>query len=272
MSSFSNNPFIDDPTNAHARFPDISTSSLSPPGGQSWQPQFQQQYGIQTPTSPVYNSSQFFSSPYAQNQGYSGLPQQQSQAYTGYPQQYPNGSYQTYPAQEQGPYGYNPQNTSGPSYSDVSQFDPYGSSYQQNQSQSQLAPYQNNASRPSPYPSQISQSYSQFLPQQQQQNQPYSQQGSGPGVTNVPPGISHPRDYIRSHKSDLESWDSYTWKQLLNSFDALRDAWQSRQKELESRMSGPGNVLQLGIYGPSGTGYDFNGIQQVMILLFLYKV
>lgn len=70
-------------------------------------------------------------------------------------------------------------------------------------------------------------------------------------------GHVHPREYLRTHKQEVESWDSYAWKQLLNCFDALKDAWGARKKELE------GQVAQLQMqfqYG--GGGYYGPQIQQ----------
>lgn len=49
-------------------------------------------------------------------------------------------------------------------------------------------------------------------------------------------GNLHPREYIRKHKAELETWDQYAWKQALNTFDALKDAWAARRKEVEERI------------------------------------
>ena len=53
-----------------------------------------------------------------------------------------------------------------------------------------------------------------------------------------PSGDPHPRDYIRSHKQEIEDWDSYTWKQLLNSCEALKNSWESKRNELKTKLAG----------------------------------
>ena len=32
-------------------------------------------------------------------------------------------------------------------------------------------------------------------------------------------------------------WDQYAWKQALNAFDALKDAWATRKKDVEGRIA-----------------------------------
>jgi hypothetical protein len=67
----------------------------------------------------------------------------------------------------------------------------------------------------------------------------------------------HPREYIRSHKLEIEAWDSYAWKQLLNAFDALKNAWDGRAKELGPTIA---QYQQQLTYG--GGGYYTGQIQQ----------
>jgi len=70
-------------------------------------------------------------------------------------------------------------------------------------------------------------------------------------------GNLHPRDHIRAHKAELEIWDTYAWKQLFNSFDALKGAWEVRKKELEGRVGQLHAQMQYG-----GGGYHPTQIQQ----------
>jgi len=48
-----------------------------------------------------------------------------------------------------------------------------------------------------------------------------------------PQGQEHPRDYIQKNKTSLENRDEYYWKQALNAFDALEDAWAKRVQQLQ---------------------------------------
>jgi hypothetical protein len=53
----------------------------------------------------------------------------------------------------------------------------------------------------------------------------------------------HPRAYIRSHKNELEAWDTTTWKQAANTYADLRAAWEERKRlvlaSLDSPAAGP---------------------------------
>jgi len=153
--------------------------------------------------------------------GYGQVPGQVQPQSPGYPAQYQN-SYQTgytgqqqqpqlqyntgYPAQQQ-QYNTGLQSSYGgqqqmqpqpPAYQDVAQFDPY---------------------------SPIAQGWG----ENQNQSQPSSSSNSSNGHL-------HPREYIRTHKAELEVWDQYAWKQVLNAFDALKDAWAVRKKDVEGRI------------------------------------
>lgn len=64
----------------------------------------------------------------------------------------------------------------------------------------------------------------------------------------APSGDPHPREYIRSHKQEIEAWDSYVWKQLLNTFEALKRAWETRRRELKEKVNGLQNQLRYAGY------------------------
>ena len=69
---------------------------------------------------------------------------------------------------------------------------------------------------------------------------------SGFTTSTSPTGNSHPREYLRTHKAEIESWDGYAWQQLLNSFDNLKAAWEGRAKELEGKIGQLQMQLQYG--------------------------
>lgn len=71
-----------------------------------------------------------------------------------------------------------------------------------------------------------------------------------------PSGDPHPRDYIRSHKQEIEDWDSYTWKQLLNSCEALKNSWEWKRNELKTKLAGLQSQHRYAGY------YDRTQIQQ----------
>lgn len=77
--------------------------------------------------------------------------------------------------------------------------------------------------------------------------------GSSYGVSSS--GDPHPRDYIRTHKIEIEAWDQYAWKQLLSAFESLMRAWETRKGELSRRV---GELSQQMAYG----GYYVTQIQQ----------
>ncbi|TFK47800.1 hypothetical protein OE88DRAFT_1665413 [Heliocybe sulcata] len=258
-----NNPFIDQAQSAYSRFPDISS-----PG-----PQLQSQYTswAQPQSTPApgfgYQPTGYVSSPYQQ------APQSQSWGY----------------AQANGAAGYGgpaspglaPQMTAMP-YQDPSMFQQqqqmgYGMAQQQ---QPQFTGYPGGAG------SYMYQPGYNNTPQQQQQSQPtqtpgylsefdpyadvgrgWQGQGQGQGQAGGQPATpghtrssssssasgwkaTHPREYIRQNKPQLESWDSYAWKQLENACDVLKEAWAERKKELEER------IRQLGYGGGGWYGVD----------------
>ncbi|KAG7451154.1 uncharacterized protein BT62DRAFT_926811 [Guyanagaster necrorhizus] len=235
--AITNNPFVTDPTNSEGRFPDISgadhangqfTSWLQPSASSSYQQQ--QQTGFQQ---QQYNSS--YSSPGGYITPLS--PQQTSgfgQLWMGQPvASGPQGSSYGYlqgPTTQPQSQAYNPvqqqlQNT--PGY--VAQFDPYSSVGQG---------WEGSTINPTPT-----------------QQQP-------PITSKSPTGFSHPREYLRTHKAELESWDTYAWKQLLGSFDAVKDAWEARKKEMQDNIGRLNVQMQYG-----GGGYHLAQIQQEMMRL-----
>lgn len=73
---------------------------------------------------------------------------------------------------------------------------------------------------------------------QQQPQQPQQQQGGGltnGGALNSQ-SDPHPREFIQKYKAELEVWDAYSWKQLMNSLDSLKRAWERRMHELDLRV------------------------------------
>lgn len=229
----SNNPFINDPTNPQSRFPDLSRIS-SPPAQQWYQAPSDANYvGYQAP--PMYQQPT--------NQGYPtnyltpgslspGLVQQPTGApfrptstfgqqlaanisgsSYGYLQGQPTGQQQNvyHPAQQQ--------LQNNPGY--IAQFDPYAS----------LGQAWDNPRQPS-------------IQSQATQNPSSSSIGTITTSTS-PSGVPHPREYLRTHKAEVEAWDNYAWKQLLNSFDFLKQAWEGHTKELEGRIG----QLQAQLHG-----------------------
>lgn len=184
----------------------------SPYGAQQSQPQYTQWNGQPQPQSPTFNQGGF--------QTYAAAPPQQYQP-TGYapfgePFGQPFGQ-QAYGGQLQGQYtGYiqSPQpSASSQQYHQnaISQFDPYnGSSGSNGGSANNLSGQGQNA--------------------------------GGTPTTSVQPqrlgpsGQQHPRQFIQSHKVELESWNAAAWKQALNSFDELKRAWERRRIELQKHL------------------------------------
>jgi hypothetical protein len=235
----SNNPFIDDPSNPHTRYPDISSSIpqdlngaqynswSQSPGGNNYahNTMLQPRMSSPQPGQQFQPSSSFGQQLVAQanGSGYGQIPgavqptgypaQYQNASQTGYagqpPQmQYSNPGYQgqqpLYSPGMQSSYGLPQMQPQPTGYQDVAQFDPYGPITQgwgEGQAQTQPSPAS---------PSNSSTSYN---------------------------GHLHPREFIRKHKAELEIWDPYSWKQALNTFDALKDAWATRKKDVEGRIA-----------------------------------
>ncbi|KAK4703730.1 hypothetical protein P7C70_g2485, partial [Phenoliferia sp. Uapishka_3] len=60
------------------------------------------------------------------------------------------------------------------------------------------------------------------------QGQGQRQQAAASHATQQPE--AHPRTFVQSHKDLLTQWDEYSWKQLLNRVDGLREAWEARKR------------------------------------------
>lgn len=252
-----NNPFLSGQNNAQNRFPDISASP-EPPAGQytnwlqpdgsqsSFQQGIYQQSGFQQPQSPQFNPGygpQAAAGYYDPNQQLS--PQQTTQQFQ--PTSYFGQQLAATLPMSGSSYGYlQGQNTSQQQTS-------YNPAQQQLQNNPGYIPQFD------PYAS-IGQGWDGQNQNQNQQQQPSNQQAPNPPTTTTSGtfnGYSHPREYIRTHKQEIESWDTYAWKQLLSSFDALKDAWGARKTELEAKIGQLQMQMQYG-----GGGYHPAQIQQ----------
>ncbi|THH09156.1 hypothetical protein EW145_g2222, partial [Phellinidium pouzarii] len=91
------------------------------------------------------------------------------------------------------------------------------------------------------YTAQAPPSVSEFDPLNPQSRRLPSYAGSNaPGSSGASP---HPREYIRAHKRELEEWDSMSWRQALNAFDALRAAWEAHRDQVDQRLRQGGYYL-----------------------------
>jgi len=250
-TEFNNNPFINDPTNAQSRFPDLSGTSPNPGQFTQWlqpatnpnagylaqQPGVYQQQQQQElpPQYPTFQSTSYMTA--------AGSPQMLAPPQTGMPFQ-PSSSFGQHMAANMGgsSYGYlQGQTPQQPGYSPVQQ---------QLQSPTYLSQFD-------PYAS-----LGQALDGPSQMGSPQIATGSGAYSAPTPPSASgnpHPRDYIHTHKIEIEAWDSHAWKQLLNAFDSLKNAWEGRTKELQSKIGQFQSQLQLQY---QGGGYYAIQIQQ----------
>lgn len=112
-----------------------------------------------------------------------------------------------------------------------------------------------------------------YASQQPQQNPQYIAELDpyGPGSQPSYSGSSatgyrppHPREYVQQHKAELETWDSYSWKQIQNSFDALKEAWGARKRDIENRARSLGGA---GLFGGGGYGGMYGGQAQELARL-----
>ena len=51
--------------------------------------------------------------------------------------------------------------------------------------------------------------------------------GASDGVS--PTGDLHPREHLRTHKAEIEGWNSAGWKNFFKTLDALGNAWNARK-------------------------------------------
>ncbi|KAI0091174.1 hypothetical protein BDY19DRAFT_934252 [Irpex rosettiformis] len=280
----SNNPFIDHPANALSRYPDINnvnqptgseqqfTSWLSPssPGVSSptggygspapaQTPQYQQQQTGWQGAGGGYPQQSAQGSGYGGGLG-GGQPFQPTSSFG----QQLNGQLNGYQQPQQSQQQY-------PGYSQQSQ--QYGSGYGYNQQPQQYGGI--------PQQQSFNQQYlSEFDPLQGrgqyggQQTQPGAlpsgssiSGGAGPGGSQY--RDPHPREFVQKNKAELEAWDNYAWKQVINSFDTLRNAWTARKGEIEARARSLGGQ---GLFGGGGYGYgNYGQAQQVQQLDQLAK-
>ncbi|KAF8071971.1 hypothetical protein FPV67DRAFT_909434 [Lyophyllum atratum] len=243
-----NNPFITDPRNPQTRFPDLSTGSgpqsqwdASPTGYQQQAPGMYQQPSYQMQQQPQLSPG------YAPSSGYMspGLSPGMAPQQTGMPFQPTSSFGQQLSASISGSsYGYLQGQNGQP------QQQGYQPVQQQLQSPSYIAQFD-------PYAS-IGQGWA---GEAQPQTQTHNMQGPMSGAPTSPSfsssGNPHPREYIRTHKAEIEAWDTYAWKQLFGAFDALKESWEGRTKELEQKISQLQTQLQYG-----GGGYYPGQIQQ----------
>jgi len=263
----SNNPFVNDPSNPHTRFPDISGSSglSSPPLGN----QPQQGYGGYQPQQQ----------PYGQQQGQ--FANQQYGGYQSQPTVQPWGQQQLGFSPGGGSIGSQPTGRGFQPSSSFGQQLVSAVDGQQQQFQQPYATGYQNPGQTGSYGGQQQQYPGQQYPhqtgyQQQLQNaqylsefDPYNGQqrqmngynnsggagGSASGFTGgVPGGQPHPRDWIRTHKTELEAWDVYTWRQMFNSCDVLKAVWGARRDELGRYVAQLGPQGAPGLFGGGGYG------------------
>ena len=265
-----NNPFLTQTAQSvTSRFPDISSNDNNPSSFASWgsgstmggsfprqqQSSLYQQHPAQNPYgSPQLGYNAGYISPTAQTlpspppyqiQGYDNTFGQQqftphvsgsSYSYLSGSQQQPNSTYN--PARQQ--------LQSNPGY--LPQFDPYGAIGQGWEGGAGGATNSNNNHLSSIGPSISSGSTLST-------SSSFSNSSFGVG----PKGDSHPRDYIHTHKSQIEAWDAYAWKQFLNSFETLQRAWDERKAELMTRAKG---IIAQGQSGMAYGGYFAQQVQQ----------
>jgi len=267
----SNNPFIEHPANALSRFPDI-TGGDDPSGssGQytSW---------LQQPTGSTLSSNPTGYPGQGLPTGYGGAyqqPQQQLQPQetawngnAGYGQPQQNYGAPPMSPQASGRPGFQPSSSFGQQL--AAQVNTAYTGMPQQQQQQQFTGY------PAPTPPQYGPGYQPGYPPQQQNSQylsefdPYAQPsqssfGGASGPVGAQPRPPHPREYVQQHKAELEVWDSYSWKQIQNSFDALKESWGARKRDIEGRARSLGGA---GLFGGGGYGGMYGGQAQELARL-----
>ena len=251
-AELSNNPFLEHSSNPLTRYPDISNSaSPANSGFTSWigQPNgVPQQQGYDT-YSPQPTQQQY-------TPGWGGSPTYQTQGYVSPPQQTGNGmrfqpsssfGQQLSSAMEIG--GFIPGGAAGYQQQPQQQFTPgYGTSNGYNttggmpgQIQIPPTPYQQTGITGPGYLSEFDPyatiGHGSWDGQQQPPQQSYGNHNRGlsnGGALNSQPDL-HPREFIRKYKTELEAWDTYSWRQLMNSLESLKKAWEKRMYELDAR-------------------------------------
>lgn len=253
-AELSNNPFIEHSSNPLTRYPDVN-DSISPTNSQftSWISQptgVPQQQGYNTygpqPTQQQYTPG-WGGSPAYQTQGLAPPnPQQQQQQTGGGIRFQPSSSFgqQLSSALDTGGYV---QGGAGYQQQPQQQFAGYGTSNGYNmtgtpgQIQIPPTPYQQTGVTGPDYLSEFDpySNIGQGSWDGQQQPQQPQQQSYGGGLTNGSTLSSqpdlHPREVTQKYKAELELWDTYSWKQLMNSLDALKRAWERKMLELDAR-------------------------------------
>ena len=258
MAELSNNPFIDHSASVASRFPNINAVSPPPPSPQyslGWPQQQQQQ---QQPAGFVGASPTEYTQQYTQQSQWP-QQQQQQQYQSQVPVPYPPASYQTTSFGQQL----------------VGQVDTLATGYPQPQVQA----YTGYPTQQTGYGYQQPQQTGYGYPQQQQQQQqllaqfdPYTNLGqlspmtraSAPTTSGVvgspPPGVQHPRTFIHSHKAELEAWDPTAWKQVQNTFESLKMAWEMRKRTAESQVRAFGGVPGTAATGVGASAGLFGGV------------
>ncbi|PPQ66551.1 hypothetical protein CVT24_007116 [Panaeolus cyanescens] len=265
-----NNPFVSE--SAANRFPDISGASnynqqsqASWNGGSNMNNGYPQQ-GQVVQSAAMYQQTQYPQQHQYQTTGYAmqqqGMGTTAGYAPTGYGGQQPhhfqpssafgqqlaanvNGSSYSYLSsqQQQPSSGYNPvqQQLQSPTY--VAQFDPYAA-IGQGWGESSNSAQHNTASSGYTAQTGIAGNYgggtggSQFA----------NPTGAAGYSAN---GEPHPREYLRTHKGEIEAWDAVSWKQLLGAFEGLKRSWEGRKDELNRKVKEAQVQLQYaGYYAP----------------------
>lgn len=220
----SNNPFIDHPTNALNRYPDINGTD-SPAGTTSQFTSWMQPQGSGAANNTGYGQT----TPY-NGGGYPAAPQQTQTGWPGNARGYPQQQQQAYSSGYASPVATQP---TGRPFQPSSSFGQqlagqinatYGAPQQQQpQAQAQYTGYQTSPQYGAAYgyaqqqqPQQPAAYVAEFDPYAQQQPQSQPQPQSAPASSSNNSGYRppHPREYIQQNKVQMEAWDSYTWKQV----------------------------------------------------------
>lgn len=105
-----------------------------------------------------------------------------------------------------------------------------------------------------------------FDPYAQRPTSPSYSQVRGPNTTGRTQAQQHPRDFLRSYKTEIESWDAYSWKQLINTCDALRDAWTARKQHAERTLRQYGGDRTPSVFGNGYNETLLEGWRQVRLM------